>query len=424
MQIPWFSTTVIQGLDLCGWRALTQHELRIEYGDDFTGSNPTRFGSIVHEVAETVHRLDAEGEASPDPTDLFDQIWRNHHLTDFDYFTLGRDQVSDFIDRTLFDRNGVTIATEWPFIIDMVQLQVWPIPVDVTTKKRKAFIKRTCKKVKDRGGVPVISMIDRIDRVSDTEYEIYDYKTNAMPFTTDEVENSIQLALYDMAVKSHWSEAEEVKCTFDMFRHGRQSTIFDEHRIEAIRVYIINLWHQVHNWDGDPLRTLNKYCGWCDFKQDCPVYAEALSGSLVHPFAADSMDIGEVFDEFTKLKMVEKLAKERAKEYGAVIMTGIMDENDGDPLPLDDERELYLQLNPRYDYPMNLVLPILRDGGALSWLKQVAKLSRPGLDRAMKGHKLADEIAPLLNTSFASPSIKMRKIKPTPKKKTKKRKKK
>lgn len=433
MELTHFSTTVIQGLDLCADRALKGHANRIKHGDDFTGSNPTRFGSIVHEVAELVHRFDARGEASPDPTELFDQVWRDHYLTDYEYYDLGRDQVSDFIDRTLFDRNGVTIATEFPFIIDLVELQVWPIPTEnrqgkVSASYRKKFIQRTCKKIKDRGGVPVVSMMDRIDRVSETELEIFDYKTNAMQFTTDQVENSVQLALYDMAVRAHWPETEEVKCTFDLFRHGRQATVFDDRRREALRSHMINLWYQVHNWDK-VLPTLNQFCGWCDFKQDCPVYANAVAGKLIHPFVDDA-PLVEVYDEYTKLKQVEKLARERASEYGAVIMAAIVDDNDGSPVPLDEDRELYLQTNPRYEYPMMDVLPILKKGKALSWLLQAGKISKPSLDRAAKGHKLADQITATLVTTYASPTIKARKTeaakeadKKAKKKSTKKRKK-
>ena len=407
MEITHFSTTVIQGLGLCSSRALQSHVTRIKHGDDYTGSNPTRFGSIVHEVAELVHQYDGKGEASPDPNEIFDEVWRKHYLVDYDYYELGRDQIAGFIDRTLYERDGITIATEFPFILDLVELQLWPIPVDVTFKQRSAFVKKICKKVKDRGGVPVVSMIDRVDRVSETQLEVFDYKTNMMQFTTDQVDNSIQLALYDMAVRSHWPDTEDVKCTFDLFRHGRQSTIFDEHRIETIRSHMINLWHQVHGWD-EPLRTLNQYCGWCEYKQNCPVYAKAVGGELIHPFVDDA-SIADAFTEHTKLKQVEKLAKNRAAEYGAVIMAAIMDDNDGEPVSLDDGRELYLQANPRYEYPMMDVLPILKKGKALAWLLQAGKLSRPNLDRAAKGHKLADEIKSTLVTTYASPSLKARK---------------
>ena len=426
MDIPWFSTTSIQGLDLCAFRALESHKERIEHGDDFTGSNPTRFGSIVHEVAQEVHRLDQAGKASPDPVDIFDDVWRRHHLTDFSYYDFGRDSITDFIDRTLFDRNGVTIATEWPFIIDLVELQVWPIPVDVTPIKRKAFIKKTCKKITDRGGVPVISMIDRIDHVDGDEYEIFDYKTNAIPFTTDQVEESIQLALYHMAVQSWWGTGEDlnIKCVFDLLRHGRQSTIFTPERIETIRQYIINLWAQVHAWD-EPLRTLNTFCGWCDYRETCSVYKSAIHGDLINSYAPDGLSISTVYAEFAELKIVQKLADTRAKEFGSVLMAHIMDDdNDGKPIPIGDDKEVYLQLNPRYEYPPASVIPILQEIGSISWLKWCGKISRPGLDKLIKAHPDKDRIQRTLLTTFASPSLKSRKVKLKLKKKRKKVKKK
>lgn len=419
MDIPWFSTTVIQGLELCAVRALVGHEERIEHGDDFTGSNPTRFGSIVHEVAEVVHEYDAKGDASPEPLDVFDDVWRRHHLTDQDYFSLGRGAIEAFIDRTLFERNGVTIATEWPFIIDLVEMEVHPIPVDLPLAKRKAFLVRTCKRIKKRGGVPVISMIDRIDRVSKTELEIFDYKTNAQPFTRYQVEESIQLALYDMAVRAHWPKVKEVLCTFDLFRHGRQATRFPDEDRERIRAYIINLWHQVHEWD-EPVPSLNAFCGWCDYRYDCEVYAQAVEGELLNEFAPEGLSVAELWEEYQLVKNVEKLAKARASAFGAVIVGTITDDNDGEPLPVDDEHEIYLQLNPRYEYPIESVLPILQREGAVSMLKWAGSISRPGLDKLIKAHPAKDEIESKLLTTFASPSLRKRKRKTSPKKKKKK----
>lgn len=405
MEIPYFGTTVINGLALCPDQAITDHLRRIEEGNDDLGSNPTRFGTIVHEVAEIAHKYDSLGEACPDPIDIFDDVWRKHHLTDFDYHTIGRDNVAAFIDRTLFNRNGVTIATEWKFVIDLNTMEVTPL-----SGMTKAKVNKLLARIRKNGGVPVVSMIDRIDKISDDEYEVYDYKTNIIPFTRDEVDESKQLCIYSMAVKSHFA-AENVKCIYDLFRHGRQSTEFSDEDTEAIRSYIVNLWFTVKEWEFAAAE-LNQYCCWCNKRLVCPIYIAATEGLLMHAWApGDDVTDQQLFNELQSLKDQAKVIDKRVKEFDSAIMARIQ-HNEGKPIDLGTGEEVYLMTNPRYEYPISSVIPILQAHRAISVLKFCGSVSKPQLDRHLKGRdKLQTEIEATLVTNFVKPTVKKRKIK-------------
>lgn len=401
MDVRYLSTTLIKNYPICGVRALDGHLKRLEEGDGEWGSNPTRFGTVVHDVAEEMHQLDMKGKTA-DPMQLFDKHWRLSNLSDFDYYEFGRETIAEFIDRTLYNRNGVTIATEFGFILDLVDGGVWP-----TADMSKSEFDKTCAKIVKKGGVPVASKIDRIDRLPDGSLEIFDYKTNRQPFTRSEVDNSEQLFIYDMAARSLYPDAPDITCIFDMLRHGRFRTRFSDEKREAIRNFIINLWHQIKK-DTIVEPQLNTFCSWCEIKENCQVYAAALIGDINHPAASpDEMTDAEMWNAYDKLQIVAKLAKERADAFKEVIIAKVIDEG---PIPIDDTYEMSLIQNPRYEYPILDVFSVLKKRGAISLLTKCASISKPSLEKAIRGRvELQSEIAPLLQKTFAKPTLKKRK---------------
>lgn len=411
MKINWLSTTFIKNWTVCQMRTMFDHEKRVDTEDDDFGSSATRFGTLVHNTAERVHKGEIMGEAL-DPMEVFqDELGKSQGIN-WDYFSFGYDVIGDFIDRTLYDRQGQTVSVEMPFLLDIVHMEIHDISdMDIDEVKKLAA------KMVKRGGVPVRSMIDRIDKVAETEYEVYDYKSNYQPFSRDEVEESTQLALYHMAVKALYPEATKIRCVFDMVRHGRFPTIFDSERLEKLRVYMVGIWNQVRN-SAYPVPELNKFCSWCDYKGNCPEYIEAMNEDYVNAIQImentenDSEALDSLYAAYRKLKTVEKLAKERSKEFSAVAMEAIR-MNGGKPIPIGDgESELYLQANPRYNYPIDEVWPVFERFESLSILRKALSISKPTLERAMKGRtKLIEAVEPLMETDFVSPSLRKRKVK-------------
>lgn len=400
--ILYLSTSLVAAWDLCGMRAVSNHRTRLEEGDDESGQAPLAFGNIVHEVAEEYHQREMSGQDVPDPIELFDERWSTYQITDLDYYELGRSNIEGFLERTLFDREGDTIAVELPFIMDLTHGEIWPLwGVD------QPAIEDLAKAIVERGGVPIRSKIDRIDRDGNF-FEVYDYKTNAMPFTRDEVDNSLQLFIYDQAVRALYPEAEHVRCTFDMLRHGRFSTIFEPSKREILTAYLQNIWTQITTLEPRP--TLNKFCSWCHLKQDCEVYQDAL-GHEVSAVETDEMTPEDLWAEYDELSNVKKIVRDRRSELKGAIHAHIQ-ENDGKPIQIGEDREIYLVMNPKYEYPIDDAYEIFKRHDALSLLKQCASISRPKLDRAVRGRvPLIESFKKVLDTYYVSPTPKVRKAK-------------
>lgn len=408
MGIHYLNTTLASGIELCPDRAISEQSIRTVEGDDWDSSDPTDFGSIVHETVEEVHNLDMKGEVGYDVWEIFKDLWAERNITDLSYFGLGRDMVVDFIDRTLYDRDGVTIATEWSFVIDVLSLSI--TPVDGMDKEE---IVNICDRISAMGGVPFLSTIDRIDRTDDDVFVVTDYKTNTRPFTRDEIENSKQLAVYALAVKTFWPEATKVVCTYDMLRHGRFSHVFTEDKLEELRDWLEVTWEQIQRIQDDPPARLNPFCGWCSKRRDCETYADAVEGRLTEAYTGpnENQTIADLFETYEALKMVEKHAKYRSKEFKDVLVAAIV-KNDNQPIAIDDEQEIYLQANPRYDYPPEDVLAVLQRHRAVGLLTDAISISRPKLEKVVRTReKIRSAIEPLLKKYFVSPTLASRKRK-------------
>lgn len=382
-------------------------------GDDNEGTNATRFGTIVHNVCEKVHKdwmVDlafgplAKGISDDVIMQYFDEFWKAGNCYDFEIYAFGRDKIADFVRNTISKRLGVTIATEFLFVYEVEEHKVF-LPSDTMS------IERIVNMILLRGNTPVVSKIDRIDRVGPTSYEVHDYKTNILPFTRDYIENSTQLGLYDLVVRALHPEATEVWCVFDMLRHGRFPVSFTDANREFFQGYFINLWAQIKASEV-PEERINKYCRWCEIRSTCAAY-EAELNSSVPTILTESVDTEEgitaLYDEYEKLGDLLKLAEQRQKEIKAAISAKIVQDSLGEPLAVG-AREFYFQPNPRYEFPKEKVIQILQDQKSLILLPQfMGAISRTAVDRATKGRAdLKNLISPLEQVKFATPSLKSR----------------
>jgi RecB family exonuclease len=62
-------------------------------------------------------------------------------------------------------------------------------------------------------------VIDRIDVIDSETVRVRDYKTNRVVFYRDEVNESLQLSLYAVAVRRMYPWVKRVELQFDMLQH-------------------------------------------------------------------------------------------------------------------------------------------------------------------------------------------------------------
>ncbi len=358
MNVAHLSTTLVSNYPQCPSRAWRSYERRLEYGDDNEGTDPTRFGTVVHGSLEDLHADWAGLDVEPREfinlitdeflIETFDRNWKRGSCYDFDFYMFGKDKVASFMRRSLVNRLGKTVYTELDFVLEVETNKVW---LPANGEERKRYVNEILR----RGNTPVASKIDRIDRIEldggRVRIEVTDYKSNILPFTRDEIENSRQLGLYDIVVRVLFPEADEFECIYDMLRWGRFPVTFSDEFRSYLRSYFTNLWSQIAAAEV-PEERLNKYCRWCERRSECAVYKAALY-SEIPTILTETTDTPEgidaMYSEYERLADIVKLVEERKKEISLALSAKIEKDAGVDPLPVGN-MEYYLQQNPRYEY--------------------------------------------------------------------------
>jgi putative RecB family exonuclease len=188
---------------------------------------PLRFGKTIHAVLERLIKEVVDDErtgplSEERAIELYREAWGAEQLTGMDVFAEGLAILRRFIaEQGVVDHRDV-LAIEKEF----------RLPV---------------------GPFEVLGFIDRVDWIDDETVEVIDYKTNHQLFTRDEVDTSLQMSLYEVAVRRLWPWAKKVKLTFWMLRHGvRQQTTRTEEQLADALAYVETLGTADGDRDGVP----------------------------------------------------------------------------------------------------------------------------------------------------------------------------
>ena len=304
---------------------------------------PLVFGSLIHAVLETLVRevVDDErtGPLSQDRAlDLYRDAWAKSGLADNGLFEEGFAILKNFVrDQGVLDHRDV-LAIEKEF----------RLPV---------------------GPFTVLGFMDRVDRLGDDGIEVIDFKTNRMLFSRDELDQSLQMSIYAAAAQRLWPWAKNVRLTFHMLRHGlRQVTERTPEQLEAALAYVETLGRQTEETTEFPAR-LNTNCVWCDHKQHCPAYAEALQGK--RDFVCEDLgDLEAVAREREEVARLAKILYARKAELEGVLKSHLEDK---DELVLCGVRYRMFRATS-VDYPLEATVRTLADASGLDRETLIARL--------------------------------------------------
>ncbi len=321
---------------------------------------PLKFGKLVHAVLEVLVREHMEGErtgtlSEERAIEIYREGWAREELAGMEVFTDGIDILEAFVrDQGDLDHKDV-LAIEKEFRLTI-------------------------------GRFTVLGFIDRVDWVDDETVEVIDYKTNRMLFTRDEVGHSLQMSLYHLAARQLWPWAKKVRLTFDMLRHGiRMRTERTPEQLDAARAYVETLGSMTEEATDYPAR-LNSNCVWCDHKQGCPVYADALKGKR-DVVCEDLDDLETVAREREEVASLAKILYARKKELEGVLKAHL---EDHDELVLAGTRYRMFN-NARLAYPLEPTLRILSGSTGMdrdALVSRLATIDKKALDALVK------EVAP------------------------------
>lgn len=325
-KLDYLSVSKMQSYEQCP--ACFYHEYLSEETAHVDNSNYfTKFGSILHEVAEIVVRTYRDNGIIRDAGQVLDEVWKRYDLTGFDSYEEAKSLIT-----TYFKANPVDQRSDTPVLIE----HEWR---------------------GELGGCTFGLIVDYagIKKKNPKVGILRDYKTNRMPFTTAELQSSLQLRIYQIVLKRHLlPEVERWISGYDLFYYGwQQCKQFTDDDLKSAEDYVNNIYNQIINdtvWE----ERLNDYCGYRECRYTCQTYQKALKAGNVSgiPYVVGNIDWVALEHERELMTALEKNAKNRKFELDNLMKNHIEEEmKNGRSVVIDGkELQLYANSQPFFRY--------------------------------------------------------------------------
>lgn len=240
-----YSYSQLESYKLCPLRYKYQYILRIPIPTNAAAS----YGATVHKALELFYQLHKKGA---DPTlntliDLYHQSWIPIGYTSKAYEKRMKDEgkklLTDFYTRH-HNKN-----------IQIVDLERWfRLKINTT--------------------VSIVGKIDRVDRLSNNEIEIIDYKTGKKP-TLPELKKNLQLGIYAMAAQDenlYNIAPEHVSLTFYFLQNQEDKVVLKKTSDElvAIRKKVQDIVDEIQTSKFEA--KVGPWCEFCPFKINCEAW--------------------------------------------------------------------------------------------------------------------------------------------------------
>lgn len=207
-------------------------------------SHHLSFGSSIHSALEFFYAVE-----KPEPYSL------QELLDELDKVWLTEGYENDVLEQE-YKEKGRTILTQ--FYHDNVASFAVPVAVE-----KRFYL--------DFDGVTLSGVIDRIDRLSDGNLEIIDYKTNGKLPPKTKVNTDLQLPIYHMAAEKLYGMAPKKLTLYFLVPNAKISTRKTKTDITKAQATIHKVAENISNEKFAPFK--NPLCPWCDFIELCPLHA-------------------------------------------------------------------------------------------------------------------------------------------------------
>lgn len=348
----------------------------------------TKMGTAIHGALEDVMEIYKTENKYPEQ-DKVDAIltkwWLDYGINDKDHFIKYKNMLSDYVQRVQHDDIQI-IGIEYEFETEI-------------------------------DGIPLTGTIDRIDRIDEDTIMIVDYKSNMMPFSRADVDESIQFHQYAMALNTPKLKKEvggfkHVICRYEMLRHGYpQDRVFhDVDSNEDIKNYtewITLLYKKImEGTDREP--SINQYCAFCSIRGNCEAYQAMIVEEVPH--TNPEMDLNEIVGAMERLALQKKVVEKEYKNVQSIVKAKIS-EYDGS-IGIND-REYYASAKKVDSYNTQDIIRILTLQGLSGSFADVFKVNAAGLKQVIKENPhIADKVESVREDNYYSPQIMSRKLKP------------
>lgn len=373
MQIKALSATSIKDFLQCQLKIVLRYDKQIPS----IKNEHAKVGIAVHEALEQFSRRMVIKKSFPDASDydfamkIFMESAVSEGLSAMNFYTDGRKIVTEYIDR--FDPSEKVIETEFSFKLETPE------------------------------GVPIVGAMDKVVEINEDTLGIYDYKTARTALTNYELLTDIQLSMYDLAASIAWPQYKNRLLFLDYVRIDKKVSSYrtDQDR-KVFRELLLTIWKQINCLDEKEVRgKINSLCGWCDYKNHCPEYADFINNKMLalQPMTDLSdekflLHWREVSDKKTILESRQRELKMIANERfmrGEAISAASM--------------ELYSTQAARTNYDIQDVVNILPQNDLL----EVLTVNKARLDSYAREHpNLKPVLSKIATISYNAPVFKIR----------------
>jgi putative RecB family exonuclease len=160
-------------------------------------------------------------------------------------------------------------------------------------------------------GVPIRGRIDRVDTMDDGTINLVDYKTTRSYIYKNEVEESLQGAMYVLAAMYNlYPKAKGYTFTIDALRFNATTVSFTNEFLGIAMDYLEKTHDEIVALTSESaVAKVNRFCGFCPYRNECSALAEAHKTHFgeeiepdLHAYARRILDLEEQEKTLGKLR--------------------------------------------------------------------------------------------------------------------------
>jgi len=377
MEIKRLSATAIRDFLQCELKLVFRYDRKIPS----IKNDHAKIGIAVHEALEQFARRMLAKKSFPDASDYefavsaFMNCATHEGLENMSFYSDGKTMVTEYIDK--YDPSEEILDVEHRFKI-------------VTPE-----------------GVPIAGAIDKVVKINDDTLAIIDYKTARTAMTSWQLQDDIQLSMYDLAASLIWPEYTNRILYLDYVRIDKQVSTYrtDEDRV-IFREFLTSLWIQINKMPEEEIKgKINNLCGWCDYKSQCPDYAAFIKSDSITLPPMTEMEDTDFLDHWTSVTAKKAVLEARQRELKMIASERSMRGND----IADGARELHSTQAARTNYDIEEVVGIMPKEDLFT----VLAVNKARLDRYVKDHpELKPALAKVATVNYNAPVFKIKKVEP------------
>jgi len=374
----------LRALSATGIKDFLQCQLKVvfRYDREITSmkNDHMKIGIAVHTALEQFVRRMLNKKSFPDASDYdfavtaFMNSATEEGLENMSFYGDGKTMVTEFIDR--FDPSEEVIDVEQRF--------------KLTTEE----------------GIPIVGAIDKVVKVNEDTIAIIDYKTARNAMTMWDLQDDIQLSMYDLAASIMWPEYKNRLLFLDYVRiNKRVSTYRTDDDRETFKEFLGSVWLQMQKLEETEVKgKINSLCGWCDYKSYCPEYASFMNSKTPELTPLPDMEDGEFLEHWEEVTSKKSILENRQRELKMIATKKFMEGHDIKA----GGKELYSTQASRTNYDIEKIVELLPKED----LYGVLNVNKTRLDRYSKEDPdLRSKLQRIAQVNYNAPVYKTRTVK-------------